>query len=266
MKPLSLILVTTGLLLAACSQPVKTAEPVPASAPTATALPAGVELSYEQNAQIELVTPAGRRIYLDVGDPTRLLSQPGADDVLLTTHAHDDHNTPDFVKAFPGQQIFIRTGKIELPDITITSIASAHNAKDPLQEKDGTNYIFILETGGLRLVHFGDIGQETLSAGQLAAIGAVDVAVMQFDNSYSDLSYLNKKGFNLMDQVKPRLIIPTHTSLSANKMAAEKWSGFWSEAKTVKISRDLLPEKTSLLVLGDASAGYGKMFKLKLWE
>ena len=42
---------------------------------------------------------------------------------------------------------------------------------------------------------------------QLAAIGHVDLAFMQLNNSYSNMDLVNKKGFKLMDQVKPRLII-----------------------------------------------------------
>ena len=62
----------------------------------------------------------------------------------------------------------------------------------------------------------------------------------------------NKKGFNLMDQVKPRLIVPTHvvdSGLSA-KLAAEKWKAFESYKKYLSLSIDNLPEETTIIFMG----------------
>jgi len=58
----------------------------------------------------------------------------------------------------------------------------------------------------------GDVGQNALTPEQLEALGKVDVAIMQLDNTFSEMNMHNKKGFNMMAQVKPHLIIPTHIS------------------------------------------------------
>ena len=52
-------------------------------------------------------------------------------------------------------------------------IASAHTARDyeEFKPEGGSNYIFIVDMGGLRIAHFGDIGQEYLTEEQLAALG-----------------------------------------------------------------------------------------------
>jgi len=267
MKKITPFLVV-ALLSAACGQPVKTAEPtpVPTSFPTPAPKPNGVTLTYGDNAQVELVTPTGRHIYVDVYSPGQLAKDPSADDILLTTHLHRDHYYPSFVEAFPGQQIFTSTGKIELPDVNITSLASAHTPYDPLLDKDGTNYIFIIDTGGLRIVHFGDIGQEALTNEQLTAIGSVDVAIMQLSNSYSNMNVTNLMGFNLMDQVKPRLIIPTHSDNDTIKIAVERWAGYFSDSRTLTISSSALPADQSILILGNLAAAYGKIYNLKPWK
>lgn len=86
-----------------------------------------VKLYYEENAQVELIAPQGRRILIDVHDPSGLSRPPVSKDILLTTHNHADHRRLDFVKAFPGQQLDVRTGKIQLAEVSIQGIASSHN-------------------------------------------------------------------------------------------------------------------------------------------
>ena len=62
--------------------------------------------------------------------------------------------------------------------VTITGIAPGHNAGDPLLDKGGTNYINIIDLGGLRIAHFGDIGQVALTASQLKKIEWYDDAYL----------------------------------------------------------------------------------------
>ncbi len=269
MKKILSSLVVVALLLAACGQSVKTAEPttMPSPMPTATPKPAGVTLTYEDSSQVELVTPTGRHVYLDVVDPTKLVKQPMADDILVTNHLDPDFYYPAFADAFPGQQILNSTGKIDLPDVTITGVPSAFSASDPLLEKGGSNYIYVIDVGGLRIAHFGDIGQNALTADQLAALGSVDIAIMEFDNSFVNMNATNMKGFNLMDQVRPRLIIPTaFVSMATMQIAFGRWTGYFNESRTVTITPENLPAETSILPLGILAAAYNNLYHLKPWK
>jgi hypothetical protein len=81
-----------------------------------------------------------------------------------------------------------------------------------------------------------------------------DVAVMQFENSFSQMDLGNKKGFNLMEQVKPRLIIQTHTSLEAVQGAAKRWPLLYSPEDSVTVTAAELPAETSVLLLGEDGA------------
>ncbi|MBN2386689.1 MAG: MBL fold metallo-hydrolase [Anaerolineales bacterium] len=242
---------TAVLLLASCS----------GSSPTSS-----VTLIYGEAAQVELITPEGRHIYIDIHSNIYLTQDPGEDDVLLITHLHQDHYYPSFVNAFPGQTLIAETGTLGLPDVTITAIASAHNTNDPIQDEGATNYIFIIETAGLRIVHFGDLGQEAFTAQQLAAIGAVDVAITQFSNSYSSMDASNLKGFHLMEQVQPLLIIPTHSDSDTIAIGAERWSGYYSETRAIVISANRLPRDTSLLILGNLASSYAALYELEVWR
>ena len=231
--------------------------PSPVATEPATASPAsGVTIRYEGNAQVELSLNGGARVLIDVYDPSALSAPPTSDDILLTTHTHDDHLSPDFRGSLPGRQLFVREGAIETPDAVITSMAAAHNEGDPLLPKNGTDYIFVVDIGGLRIAHFGDLGQTALTAGQLEKLGDVDIAVTQFENSFSHMDAINQKGFRLMEQVKPRLIIQTHTSPAAVQYAATLWRVLFSGRSAVTIAAPDLPAETSLLLLGDDAAFY----------
>jgi hypothetical protein len=267
-----LIAIPAVFLLAACTPaaPAATATPEPTATaePTATEKPS-MTLTYGDNAQVELVTPAGRHIYIDVWNVSLLTKEPSADDVLLTTHMHPDHYFKDFIDSFPGQKITMTTGAIDLPDVKVTAIVSAHLPNDPLDDAaKATNFLFVIETGDLRIVHFGDCGQLSFTAEQMAAMGKVDLAVTQFSNSFSMMDATNRTGFNQMDQVKPRLIVPTHYDKATLEIAVGLWPGLYAKTRTVMLNPAAIPEKTSLLLMGaEYTVGpYASLYKLAEWK
>lgn len=224
-----------------------------------------VTLYYEENAQFELISPQGTRVLIDVFNPSALSSPVTDKDILLTTHGHSDHINADFVDSFPGQQLRIQEGEINLSDVSIRGIASAHSASDELQSEGGSNYIYIVDMGGLRIAHFGDIGQEQLTQEQLEALGEVDIALTQFVNPWSQMDLRNKKGFNLMAQVKPKLIVPTHGRMRAIEYAMELWEVFATDAIAVTVSRSDLSDGTKMLVMGSGASSLKKNYDLPEW-
>ncbi|UCB45483.1 MAG: MBL fold metallo-hydrolase [Spirochaetota bacterium] len=219
-----------------------------------------ITVYFEENAQVELISSKRTRVLIDICDPSLLSRQATKKDILLTTHTHPDHINSDFLLNFEGKQLFVRIGEIKAKDVSIQGIASAHNEGDPFLPENGTNYIFIVDMGDLRIVHFGDIGQEAFTAEQLATLGKVDLAVMQFDNtSFSKMTADNKKGFNLMAQIRPRLIIPTHNSPKAAEVAMTLWPCLYSDKPSVKISRKILTDETRILFLGDLAPAYAEI-------
>ena len=94
------------------------------------------------------------------------------------------------------------------------------------------------------------------TAGQLKALGKVDLAVTQFENSFSHMDAINQKGFRLMEQAKPRLIVQTHTSPAAVQYAATLWRVLVSARPSVTVTAADLHAETSLLLLGDDAAFY----------
>jgi hypothetical protein len=76
----------------------------------------------------------------------------------------------------------------------------------------------------------------------------------------------NMKGFNLMDQVKPRLVIPTHADEDAIKIAVERWKDYYSESRAVTFSASSIPSERSILILGNLAPSYGVLYKLDPWK
>jgi len=197
-------------------------------------------LTYKYNSYI-ITSAEGESV---VVDPT---SMPSIDIVninpaaIISTHAHDDHVSKKFTEAYDCQKILYTKADISTKDFHIYTVASSH-ADDTILD-DATNYIVVFEVDGLRIAHMGDIGQTVLTDDQLAAIGEIDIAFMQFENGYSDMSLKNEKGFNLIEQLNPKIIIPTHYTDAAIPVITEKNGDITEFDNVLTISKDALPEK-----------------------
>jgi L-ascorbate metabolism protein UlaG (beta-lactamase superfamily) len=218
-----------------------------------------ITIYFEGNAQVEIINSQGARVLIDVYDPSLLTQSDNEKDILLTTHTHYDHVNEAFLQSFRGEQLFVRTGDITQPGLTIQGIASAHNTEDDPLSEGGTNYIFMIETDGMRIAHFGDIGQNQLTDEQLSQLGRIDVAITQFANSYSNMDATNQKGFKLMEQVNPSLIIPTHINLDAAKIAVQNWQGLATDQPSVHLCKDFLDNQTRILFLGESAEKYASL-------
>ena len=242
--------------------------PTPSPKPTTvTPVQTCVELNYGEYAQFEIINPTGFRVLVDINDPEKLSSPVVDSDILLTTHTHWDHFNEEFQANFSGEQLFVQTGMLEAPDFVIQGVASAHNEGDRLLPEGGTNYIYIIDTAGLRIAHFGDIGQKSFSEEQLRELGEIDIAITQFHNLYSDMNAENRKGIHLMGQLQPGLIIPTHANLDAIKLAVSLWNGYFAETTSIQIcDDDLTKNETQILILGDIVETMRKYVELASWE
>ncbi len=246
-------------------EPTRLPDPSPSPQPTSTRELPMVQIYYEEYAQFELISPAGFRVLIDVMDPGRLSSPPSAQDVLLTTHGHFDHFQQDFADSFPGEELRMRAGIIEGPDYLITGIPSAHNEGVAFFQSGGSNYIFLVEMGGLRIAHFGDIGQLQLTDSQLQMLAPLDIAIIQLANRFSDMNLQNRKAFGLIDQIGPRLLIPTHLDEDTVAHAAERFPAFYSLENPLPIRADQVSDETQLLLLGDSARRYAPVLGLDEW-
>lgn len=223
-----------------------------------------VKIYHPFNAQFELISPAGNRVLIDVANESGLSSPATEKDLLLITHYHADH-VCDIINTFKGERLD-HTGELTFGDVRITCIPSAHLQGDSYSMERGTNYLFLIEIAGLRIAHFGDIGQDELQPWQLKKLGRVDIALTQLANSFSLMDIDNMKGFNLMDQVKPNLVIPCHIDLDTGKHAGKTWKGFYTEAPFIQIGASNLSGPTKIIFMGNIARNFGKICKLPVWS
>jgi hypothetical protein len=260
-------LATIALLLSAC-QP---SPAIPADLPTSTDAPEGQEITLYyvgKSAQVELTSPQGIRVLIDVAYPSLLTSPATSEDILLTSHRHLDHYYPSFSDSFPGQQLNVEAGEIIAGDVTIHSIVARHAVSNFGAASECDNAIFIVDMGGLRIVHLGDFGEGQFTEEQLSALGEVDVAISLLGNARMFRQILAEQTmFTLMAQLNPALIIPTdHSDQQSIDYAAQQWHGFYSSSKLVTIERADLPGETGFLVLGPLALSYHNLFNLLSWE
>ena len=96
--------------------------------PTLQAKGKEIRIYYEKEAQIELVSPGGTLVLIDIANPDALSKPATRKDILLTTPTHYDHFNRSFADSFPGRQMRMERGEIKLRDVNIKGIAASHSA------------------------------------------------------------------------------------------------------------------------------------------
>ena len=133
-------------------------------------------------------------------DPYADGSVPGLGPVRETagavycSHGHGDHSAADVVKLRTGGQ----------NPFTITAIDTFHDPQGGALR--GPNTIHLLEVGGLRAAHFGDIGCE-LTPTQLAELQGLDVAMIPVGGFYT---IGPEEAKALMDKLGAKVVVPMH--------------------------------------------------------
>jgi len=222
-----------------------------------------VLINYSEKAQTEIINN-DLRILIDTAIPVKITSEKSfKEEVLLTTNQHPDHYTETFAKDFKGKQIDYKAGELKGSNYYIKSFPSYRDEKDKTRYDHPTNYIYIIETAGLRIAHFGAVGIDAFTKEELKQFGDIDIAIMKLSNSGSSMNAQNEKALKLMGQIKPKLIIPTHSDKDTLAKAVKVWNGKYCSEKFLQISKDKLPKNTTLVIMGDLSKAYAKIFDLK---
>ena len=172
---------------------------------------------------------------------------------IMSTHTHYDHVDGSYTAEYEGTDTKLFSQEVtecKTKDFNIYSIASAHDTD--IITPNPSNVIIVMEVDGLRIAHFGDCGQTKFTDEQLAKIGKIDIAFMQFDNpSYSSMNFTNKKGFNLLAQINPKIIIPTHYYEDDVKYLEELYGSVKNVDNKLEITKDELPAKTTPYIISN---------------
>ena len=121
-------------------------------------------------------------------------------DIVTVSHDHSDHGSVSAVKGSPK----VVKSDAEIKGIKFRGIATFHDAAGGKDR--GRNTLLCFEVDGVKICHLGDLGHE-LTAGQVSAIGAVDVLFLPVGGFYTiDATVAGK----VAGQLKPKVVIPMH--------------------------------------------------------
>jgi L-ascorbate metabolism protein UlaG (beta-lactamase superfamily) len=233
----------------AMGQPLLTlAHWTPAAAPA----PA-VQLTFIGHASVLIQSPQGVSIVTDLND---YFPPPFPPDIATMNHFHDTHYTnhpdpriPNVLRGW-DQGDGPAHWDLTVKDVRVRNVpTNVRNWFNGGTEFNG-NSIFVFEIADLCIAHLSHL-QHTLAPEQLAALGQIDVLLPMVDGAYSLSQY---DIIEVIDQIKPRLIIPIHYfgPRQLERFLARMNDRFpvrRSEEPHIELSRTTLPDKPEILVL-----------------
>jgi len=171
-----------------------------------------VVIRWHGQACVTLVSPQGVTVLVDPFDESIGHRLPQVEpDVVVVTHDHYDHANVEGVAGSPtvlrGLDSDGRWADVDesVGDVRIRTVGTWHD--EVRGAKRGRNSLVVLEMGGLRVVHAGDLGH-VLTDDQVRAVGPVDVLLMPAGGVYT-LSPTEAR--EVVRQLAPRrMVVPIH--------------------------------------------------------
>lgn len=241
------------------------------------------ELTFFGSSAFRITTPSGLTLMLDPwrNHPSRKWDWYFGDfpvtavDIGISTHAHFDH---DALHRLDSSMLLDRlVGEFRFSDVVISGIADKHatdssaalyDFKKIILEFDGIditppdnprswdNNLITVETGGLRILHWGD-NRHNPPQSIWQALGAVDVLILPIDNTQHVLGYSSIE--EIINRVKPKLVVPSHYYIwdvvqrQSTLQAVDNWLDMYKERiiKTGNASYELQSSSISAIAPED---------------
>lgn len=154
-----------------------------------------------------LIDPYADRVWLGYDYPA-----PAVADAILISHPHYDHDGGRY-RGLPvpwpeSSRLLDAPGEYRVGDIRVVGVPGKH--ADPYGREFGQiNTIWLIEVGGVRLVHVGDNGP--LTDATVQALGRVDVLMLPIDGDDHILS--REQVETIVGDLAPRVLVPMHYRL-----------------------------------------------------
>ena len=213
----------------------------------------GVALSYFGSSAFRVTSPRGLTVLIDPWRnlPTRRWDWYFYDfpktrvDIGVSTHAHFDH---DALHRLDASVLLDRLiGTFEFADVRITGIADKHaidstnatydfkkiikefgnvDIEPPDNPRSWDNCPIIVETGGLRILHWGD-NRHNPPDEIWEAVGQIDIVLLPVDDSQHVMGFAHTK--EIIERLKPSVVVPHHYYIwdvvqrSSTLLPAEPW-------------------------------------------
>jgi L-ascorbate metabolism protein UlaG (beta-lactamase superfamily) len=193
-----------------------------------------VKLAFFGSSAFRITTPAGLTIMID---PWRNLPTGKWDwyfhdfpatavDIGVSTHAHFDHDALHLLDASVLLDRLI--GVYEFADVRLTGIADKHaiDASNAIYDMHLINSTFggqkldppdnirsfdncmvLVETGGLRILHWGD-NRHDPPEDIWERLGSIDILLLPIDDSQHVMGY--GMTAEIIERIRPRIVVPHH--------------------------------------------------------
>ncbi|MDH3740392.1 MAG: MBL fold metallo-hydrolase [Hyphomicrobiales bacterium] len=236
-----------------------------------------VDLAYFGSSAFQITSPLGITIMIDPWRnlPTRRWDWYFHDfpktevDIGVSTHAHFDHDALHRLDAHVLLDRLI--GSYRFGDVAITGIADKHatdssnaiydfkkiietfggiDIEPPDNPRSWDNCLIVVETGGLRILHWGD-NRPSPPDEIWAALGRIDIALLPVDESQHVMGFAQTA--EIIDRLKPAVVVPHHyyiwdvVARSSTLLPAEPWvkrqqQARWIESPSTQYSPATLPD------------------------
>lgn len=174
--------------------------------------------------------------------------RPTADAVLVSSDRPESSN----LATMQGQPVVINSpGEYDIKGVTIRGVPSYHD--DQQGKKYGENIIYIVQFENITVCHLGCLGHN-LTERQIADIGDCDILLVPVGG---DRTIDTKTAVSVVNEIEPRLVIPTHYKLPKLKYNLSDVEPFLKEMGSskveteprLKIKRSDLPKEETRVAL-----------------
>jgi L-ascorbate metabolism protein UlaG (beta-lactamase superfamily) len=194
-------------------------------------------------ASYEIISQQGTVI---MADPAMMESSVPDADVITVSHRHFDHYDSAYVERSTGRVSIGMPENFNIKDVHIEGIAATHGGffhfwqRNTINQLSPSDTIYVYDIGGVRIAHLGDLGQDRLTEDQIRAMGKIDILISKLNNPFITISCNSedKRAFQIIKQINPKVVIPTHTTDSCLIEYAEatnrelvEYKGTWTTSQ-----------------------------------
>lgn len=226
-----------------------------AFAQAAETSPGAVLLEWLGHSSFLLTSPGATRILMD---PSSWHPTPVAPQAVTISNLHPTHSIVDGIPGEPRLLWGVKPSQewnriaVTIQDVTIFNVPSYANRSET-EQGPVQNSIFVFRTGGLCIVHLGNL-RHPLTPEQLRRIGRPDVALVPVEG------FLNLSPDEILlviRQLQPLLVVPMHIE---TPQQASIFTAYASQHYPVRriagrlltLSRGLLPQRTEIVQFEDS--------------
>lgn len=210
--------------------------------------------------ELTLTLPSGRRIFFNIIQEDSLPEDLTEDDILLVSHdAFIDMYNPAITEPFAGPKLIAESGSLSFDDVEILSIPSKFGDDQIMKEKGGY-FIYIIKVADLKIVHFGEMSQYSLSKSQKEAVDGADLAFYPLCNFYDDTyNYiLNAGRMEMLAEVNAKILVPMMLNREALIKASERFNRpmnyLTPESSRLLLSKSIVPKKQLFLIMDELNS------------